>query len=347
MAEMMQAIVKAKAAPGIEIRQVPVPVVGATDVLVRVRAASVCGTDLHIFNWDPWAQGRIKPPLVPGHEFCGVVERVGEDVTTVKAGDFVSAEMHVACGKCLQCRTGQAHICQRVKIIGVDSDGAFAEFVKIPESNIWKLDQAIPEEWGSLMDPLGNAVHTVLAGEIATKTVAVIGCGPIGLFAIAVAKLCGAAEVFAVEVNPYRRGLATKMGADVVLDPASEDAAGRICKLTGGVGVDVVLEMSGHQDGIRIGFKALRTGGRVSLLGLPSREVTLNLADDVIFKGATVQGINGRKMFETWYQMEALLKGGKLDLDPVISHHIPLRDFDRAMELLKTGEASKIILTPF
>jgi threonine 3-dehydrogenase len=209
------------------------------------------------------------------------------------------------------------------------------------------LDPNIPQEWGSLMDPLGNAVHTVLAGEIATKTVAVIGCGPIGLFAIAVAKLCGAAEVFAVEVNPYRRALATKMGADVVLDPATEDAAARICELTGDSGVDVVLEMSGNEKGIRLGLKALRTGGRVSLLGLPSRDVSLNLAEDVIFKGAVLQGINGRKMYETWYQMEALLKGGKLDLDPVISHHIPLKDFAQAMELLKTGEASKIILTPF
>jgi threonine 3-dehydrogenase len=347
MAKRMQAIVKAHAAPGVEIREVPVPEIGPADVLVKVEAASVCGTDLHIYNWDPWAQNRIKPPLVPGHEFCGVVERVGEDVTAVKAGDFVSAEMHVACGKCLQCRTGQAHICQHVKIIGVDADGAFAEFVKIPESNIWKLDADLPRAWGSLLDPLGNAVHTVLSGEITTKTVAITGCGPIGLFAIAVAKLCGAAMVFAVEVNPYRRGLATKMGADVVLDPTTEDAAAKILAATEGVGVDVLLEMSGHQDGIRTGFQALRLGGRASLLGIPSRPVTIDLAEDVIFKGATVLGINGRKMWETWFQMSALLKGGKLDLDPVISHTMPLRDFDKAMALLKSGEASKIVLTKF
>jgi len=347
MAKTMQAIVKAHAAPGIEIREVPVPDIGATDVLVRVEAASVCGTDLHIYNWDPWAQNRIKPPLIPGHEFCGIVERVGEDVTAVAPGDFVSAEMHVACGKCLQCRTGAAHICQKVKIIGVDADGAFAEFVKIPESNIWKLDPSLPRAWGSLLDPLGNAVHTVLAGEIATKTVAITGCGQIGLFAIAVAKLCGAAMVFAVEVNPYRRSLATKMGADVVLDPTTEDATARILAATDGVGVDVLLEMSGHQNGINTGLKALRTGGRASLLGIPSRPVTLDLAEDIIFKGAVVQGINGRKMYETWFQMEALLKSGKLDLDPVISHTMPLRDFDKAMDLLKSGEASKIVLTKF
>jgi threonine 3-dehydrogenase len=345
--KVMQAIVKAHAAPGVELREVPVPSIGPTDVLVRVEAASVCGTDLHIYNWDPWAQNRIKVPLVPGHEFCGVVERVGEDVTTVCAGDFVSAEMHVACGKCLQCRTGGQHICHNVKIIGVDSDGAFAEFVKIPEANIWKLDPTLPRAWGSLLDPLGNAVHTVLAGEIATKSVAIVGCGPIGLFAISVAKLCGASLVFAVEINPYRRSLAAKMGADVVLDPRDGDTAAKIILATGGGGVDVLLEMSGHQDGIKLGFSVLRTGGRASLLGIPAREISINLAEDIIFKGATVQGINGRKMFETWFQMEALLKGGKLDLDPVISHTMPLREFAAAMELLKSGEASKIVLTKF
>jgi threonine 3-dehydrogenase len=347
MAETMQAIVKAQAGPGVEIQQVPVPAIGPTDILVRVEAASVCGTDLHIYNWDPWAQNRVKAPLIPGHEFCGVVERAGDAVTAVQAGDFVSAEMHVACGKCLQCRTGEQHICRNLKIIGVDTDGAFAEFVKIPESNIWKLDASLPRAWGSLLDPLGNAVHTVLAGEIATKSVAIVGCGPIGLFAIAVAKLCGAAEVFAIEVNPYRRGLAAKMGADVVLDPSDGDAAAKILLATGGGGVDVLLEMSGHQDGIRTGFRVLRTGGRASLLGIPAREISINLAEDIIFKGATVQGINGRKMFETWFQMEALLKSGKLDLDPVISHTMPLREFSKAMDLLKSGEASKIILTKF
>jgi threonine 3-dehydrogenase len=343
----MQAIVKAHAGPGVELREVPVPAIGPTDVLVRVEAASVCGTDLHIYNWDPWAQNRVKPPLIPGHEFCGVVERIGDDVTSVRPGDFVSAEMHVACGKCIQCRTGEQHICQNVKIIGVDADGAFAEFVRIPEANIWKLDSTLPRAWGSLLDPLGNAVHTVLAGEIATKSVAIVGCGPIGLFAIAVAKLCGAAEVFAIEVNPYRRGLAAKMGADVVLGPGDGDTAAKILHATGGSGVDVLLEMSGHQEGIRTGFKVLRTGGRASLLGIPPREISINLAEDIIFKGATVQGINGRKMFETWFQMEALLKSGRLDLDPVISHTMPLKDFAAAMDLLKSGEASKIILTKF
>jgi threonine 3-dehydrogenase len=342
----MQAIVKAEPKAGIEVQEVSLPDFGPSDVLVKVEAASVCGTDLHIFDWDPWAQGRIQPPLIPGHEFCGVVSAVGKDVTTVKEGDFVSAEMHVACGKCLQCRTGQAHICQYVKIIGVDANGAFAEFVTIPETNIWKLDPSLPREYASILDPLGNAVHTVLAGDIAAKTVAVIGCGPIGLFAIAVAQACGAAAVYALEINEHRRALAKQMGANEALNPAKDDVFALIQEQTNGVGVDVVLEMSGHPDAMRQGFRILRTGGRVSLLGIPSRPVEIDFANDIIFKGAIVQGINGRKMYETWYQMEALLKTGKLDLSPVITHRLPMHDFAKGMELLKTGEASKILLYP-
>jgi threonine 3-dehydrogenase len=342
----MQAVVKTAARPGIEIREVPVPSYGPSDVLVKVDAASVCGTDLHIYNWDPWAQGRVHPPLIPGHEFCGTVAQVGDQVSAVRPGDFVSAEMHVACGKCLQCRIGQAHVCQSVKIIGVDANGAFADYVVIPESNIWKLDPSLPREYGSILDPLGNAVHTVLAAEIAARSVAIVGCGPIGLFAIAVARACGASTVFALEVSEHRRKLARAMHADHVLDSAKEDVAAIVAEQTGGVGVDVVLEMSGHADAMRLGFQILRTGGRVSLLGIPSRPVELDFARDIIFKGATVLGINGRKMYETWVQMEALLKAGKLDLAPVITHRLPMSEFARCMDLLKSGEASKIVLTP-
>src|SRR5437763_6009307 len=254
MRNSMLAVVKAEAAPGVEIREVKVPKSGRTDVLVKVRVASICGTDLHIYNWHRWAQGRIHPPLIPGHEFCGEVVAYGAEVTSVKEGDFVSAEMHVACGKCLQCRTGEAHICQNVKIIGVDANGAFAEYVVIPESNIWKLDPAIPLEYASILDPLGNAVHTVLAGEIAAKSVAVTGCGPIGLFSIAVAKAVGATSVFAIEVNEHRRKIAREMKDDYVLDPSKENASATVMAKTGGLGVDVVLEMAGHPDSIRTAF---------------------------------------------------------------------------------------------
>ena len=255
MAETMLAVVKPEAAPGADVREVKIPGFGRTDVLVKVKVASICGTDLHIYNWDRWAQNRIHPPLIPGHEFCGEVVAFGDEVTSVREGDFVSAEMHVACGKCLQCRTGEAHICQNVKIIGVDTDGAFAEYVVIPESNIWKLDPAIPQEYASILDPLGNAVHTVLAGEIAAKTVAITGCGPIGLFSIAVAKAVGAASVFAIEVNEHRARIAREMQADYVLNPAKEDVDAIIMEKTGGLGVDVVLEMAGHPDSIRTALR--------------------------------------------------------------------------------------------
>jgi len=346
MADTMLAVVKPDAAPGAEIRQVKFPEFGLSDVLVKVDVASVCGTDLHIYNWDPWAQNRIHPPLIPGHEFCGHVAAVGKEVTTVKEGDFVSAEMHVACGKCLQCRTGEAHICQHVKIIGVDANGAFAEYVVIPESNIWKLDPSIPKEYASILDPLGNAVHTVLAGDIAAKTVAITGTGPIGLFSIAVARACGATQIFAIETNKYRRAIAQQMKADFVIDPTVEDPKQIVMDETEGIGVDVVLEMAGHPSAIRTGFDILRRGGRISLLGIPSRPISLDFADDIIFKGATIQGINGRKMYQTWYQMTALLKAGKLDLHPVITDRLAMKDFNKGMERLKTGEASKILLYP-
>src|SRR5262245_4363654 len=318
MANTMLAVVKPEAAPGADVREVKIPKFGRTDVLVKVKVASICGTDLHIYEWDRWAQRRIHPPLIPGHEFCGEVVAFGDEVTTVKEGDFVSAEMHVACGKCLQCRTGEAHICQNVKIIGVDADGAFAEYVVIPESNIWKLDPAIPIEYASILDPLGNAVHSVLAGEIAAKTVAITGCGPIGLFSIAVAHAVGASQVFAIETNAHRRSIASKMKADFVLDPASEDVTAAVLDRTGGLGVDVVLEMAGQPKAIRTAFDIVRRGGRISLLGLTSKPISLNFSEDIIFKGVTIQGINGRRMYQTWYQMTALLKAGKLDLHSAI-----------------------------
>jgi threonine 3-dehydrogenase len=320
----------------------PVPAIGAADVLVRVKTASICGTDLHIYGWDRWSQGRIKPPLTLGHEFCGAVESAGEEVTAVKAGDFVSAEMHVNCGHCRQCRLGEAHICQNLRIIGIDQDGAFAE--KIPAPNIW-CRMAIPSTT-AYSDPLGNAVHTVLAGPIAGQTVLVTGCGPIGLMSIAVAKACGSSTVFATETNENRRAMAKKMGADVVLNPAAEDAVARILAETNGTGVDALLEMSGNPTAIQQGFKALRAGGRASLLGIPTENVPLDLVNDVIFKGATVQGIYGRRMYGTWVQMTALLKAGRLNLEPLFGEREPLEKFENAFAKLQGGLAGKILLFP-
>jgi threonine 3-dehydrogenase len=281
-----------------------------------------------------------------GHEFCGTVDKVGSEVTSVKPGDFVSAEMHVNCGRCRPCRMGQLHLCQNVKIIGIDADGCFAEFVRIPIRNIWKVDPAIPEHYAAILDPLGNAVHTVLAGEIAALNVVVTGAGPIGLMAIAVARACGSAMIFATEVNPHRRALAKQMGADEALDPNQGDVVARVLEATEGAGVDVLLEMSGNSAAIHQGFQMLRPGGRASLLGIPKDPVTFDLVNDVIFKGATVQGIYGRKMFETWVQMTELLKHGRLNLEPLFKERLPLENFADAFSLLESGEAGKILFYP-
>src|SRR5215470_7434495 len=326
----MKALRKTNPGKGLQLENLSVPAIGPTDVLVRVKASSICGTDLHIYGWDRWSQGRIKPPVTLGHEFCGTVEKAGQEVTAVKPGDFVSAEMHVNCGHCQQCRLGEAHICQNVRIIGIDQDGAFAEFVKIPASNIIKLDPNIPERYGAILDPLGNAVHTVLAGPIAGQTALVTGCGPIGLMSIVVAKACGSSMVFATETSEQRRAMAKKMGADLVVNPAEEDAVKRILGETGGTGVDALLEMSGNPLAIQQGFKALRAGGRASLLGIPTENVPLDLVNDVIFKGATVQGIYGRRMYETWVQMTALLKAGRLNLELLFGEREPLDKFEDA-----------------
>ena len=342
----MKALRKIKPARGLSYERADVPSPGPTDVIVRVKIASICGTDLHIYGWDRWSQGRIKPPVTLGHEFCGVVESVGSEVNAVKPGDFVSAEMHVNCGHCHQCRVGEAHICQNLKIIGIDQDGAFAEFVKIPATNIIKLDPSIPEHYGAILDPLGNAVHTVLAGPIAGHTVLVTGCGPIGLMSVAVAKACGSSTVFATETNEHRRAMARKMGADVVLDPTAGDEVAKILADTDGTGVDVLLEMSGNPTAIQRGFKSLRAGGRASLLGIPTENVPLDLVNDVIFKGATVQGIYGRRMYLTWEQMTALLKAGRLNLEPLFGERVNLSEFEDAFAKLQGGLAGKILLYP-
>ena len=242
---------------------------------------------------------------------------------------------------------GQPHVCQNVRIIGIDADGCFAEFVRIPAANIWKIDPAIPEHYAAIMDPLGNAVHTVLAGPIAGMNVVVTGAGPIGLMAIAVARASGCALIFATEVNPHRRELAKTMGADVVLDPSDPNVVARVREATHeGGGVDVLLEMSGHPSAIHQGFEMLRAGGRASLLGIPKDPVTFDLVNDVIFKGATVQGIYGRRMFETWVQMTELLKHGKLNLEPLFRERMPLDKFDEAFSLLESGQAGKVLLYP-
>jgi len=345
MQDKMKAVLKAEAAPGATVALVDIPQVGPRDVLVQVKAASICGTDMHIYEWDAWAQSRMQVPRIFGHEFAGEIVEVGKDVTELVPGDFVAAETHITCGHCYQCQTGQAHVCRNVQILGIDRDGAFAEYIAIPEKVAWKTGKEIDHMVASIQEPFGNAVHATFAGEIAQMTVAVFGCGPIGLWAVGLARTSGASTIFAIEPNAMRLDIATKMGADYVLNPREVDPVQKILAVTDGLGVDVVLEMSGHPQAIRQGFKALRNGGRVSLLGLPSRMVELDLANDIIFKGATVLGISGRRIFDTWYRTRRILETGQLDLKQVITHTLPFDQIQEAMEIMKSGDCGKIVLT--
>lgn len=340
----MQAIVKDTRAPGLTVTSVPKPSAGPGEVLIAVRHAGVCGTDLHIADWDAWAQGRIKPPLVIGHEFAGEIVAIGEAVTGLAVGQLVTAEGHIVCGHCLPCRTGDAHVCRRTQIIGVDRDGAFAEFIAMPASNVMRLD-GIPPQIGAIMDPIGNAVHTVLqGGSLAGSAVMVVGCGPIGCFAVGVARAAGASIVMASDLNPTRRDIARKMGAHAVIDPAKEDVVARVTQLTSGDGADVVCEMSGHPSGHAQAFAVARPGGRVNMLGTPSRTTEVDFARDVIFKGLTIYGVTGRRMYDTWQQMGRFIRAGQLDPSPVITHRFPLERMAEAIGVIKDGSAGKVIL---
>ena len=342
----MRALVKESAGPGMALRDVPRPASGPSDVLIRVRHAGVCGTDLHIWEWDGWAAGRLRPPVVVGHEFAGEVVELGSEARAaglLEVGDLVTAEGHIVCGHCLQCRTGSAHLCQRTQVIGVDRDGAFAEYITMPVSNVMRLD-GIPTEIGAIMDPLGNAVHTVLEADVPGSTVLVIGCGPIGCFAVGVARAAGASLVLASDYNPRRLDIARCMGAHVVLNPAEDDVVARARELTKGDGVDLVCEMSGHPSGHAQAFAAARLGGRVNLLGTPSQPTQVDFARDVIFKGLTLYGVSGRKLYRTWDQMRRFLRTGQLDPRPVLTHRFPLARIAEAIQVIKEGQAGKVIL---
>ncbi len=312
--------------------------------MIRVHHAGVCGTDVHIADWDEWARGSIRPPVVVGHEFAGEIVEIGSDVDDAFAtGQLVTAEGHIVCGHCRQCRTGNAHICQRTQIIGVDRDGAFAEYLAMPAINVMPLN-GIPTTTGAIMDPLGNAFHTVLSGDVSGSSVLILGCGPIGCFAVGIARAAGASRVIASDVNAKRLELAHNMGAHVLLNPSHDDVVARVLEETGGEGADLVCEVSGNHDAITQAFKAVRLGGRINLLGLPKGTIPVDLSTDVIFKGATVYGVIGRKMYETWNQMRTFLGSGMLDPTPVITHRLPLEEIDRALDAIRSGEAGKVIL---
>jgi threonine 3-dehydrogenase len=342
----MRALVKESAGPGIVLREVPTPVCGPSEALIQVHYAGVCGTDLHIWEWDSWASNRLKLPVTVGHEFAGEIIQLGPGAGAdglLRVGDLVTAEGHGVCGHCLQCRLGDAHLCRRTQIIGVDRDGAFADYIVMPASNVMKLD-GIPTEIGAIMDPLGNAVHTVLEADVPGSTVLVLGCGPIGCFAVGVARAAGASLVLASDFNPKRLDLARAMGAHVTLNPGTDDVLGRVRELTNGDGVDLVCEMSGHPSGHTQAFAAARLGGRVNLLGTPNRTTEVDFARDVIFKGLTLYGVTGRKMYQTWHQMQRFLRAGQLNPRPVITHRFPLERIADAIQVIKDGQAGKVIL---
>lgn len=345
MSATMKALRKLEPGVGLVMCDVPIPKIRGNEVLVKVIKRAICGTDLHIWSWDAWSAGRIKPPVTTGHEFYGEIVEIGADVGHYRVGELVSAEMHVVCNQCSLCRTGQAHLCDNVVILGVDGDGCFAEYVAIPEYNLWRVPEGIDPEWAAIYDPFGNAVHTVMAGETVGKSMLVLGGGPIGLMAIAVAKAAGASQVLLSEISPYRRDLGVKMGADRVINPAAEDFETAVREATRGQGVDVVLEMSGHPAAIAQGFRVIKKGGRYTLLGIPSKPVTLDFAKDLIFPGIILQGINGRRMFNNWYQMDAFLVSKRVDLAPVITHRFPMSEFKTAFETGLSGLSGKIILT--
>ncbi|MGV3615980.1 MAG: L-threonine 3-dehydrogenase [Fimbriimonas sp.] len=340
----MKAISKVRPEPGVEIVQVPEPTAGKGEVKIRLEAASVCGTDLHIYSWDPWAAGRIQPPRIIGHEFCGTIVEIGEGVTERKVGDFVSSESHIICGHCRQCLHGQGHVCVNTRILGVDVDGGFAEYVVIPWESARPTDRSVPVEIAAFQDALGNAVHTAMAGPLKDQTVLITGMGPIGLFAVSVCKAAGAAKVITTEVSPYRIDLAHQVGADVVLNPKDGDLASRIMAEAPG-GVDATLEMSGHPTSLPLAIDCTRPGGRVSLLGVYGEGRQPVDMNQVIFKGLVLQGIVGRKLWETWDQMAELLQSGRLNLQPVITHKMHYTEFQKAMELMKAGQAGKVVFT--
>lgn len=340
----MRAIQKPARAPGLRLTDVPEPTCGRGDVLIHVRHAGVCGTDLHIAEWDEWARSRINPPVVVGHEFAGEIVEIGDEVEAdFSVGQGVTAEGHIVCGHCRQCKAGKGHVCRNTQIIGVDRDGAFASYIAMPASNVIPLG-TIPTEIGAIMDPIGNAFHTVLTAPIAGASVLVLGCGPIGCFAVGVARAAGAASIIASDLNERRLDLAEQMGANLVINPADADLTARVVDETAGEGVDIVCEMSGHPSAIRQAFQAVRPGGNVQLLGLPKDEVPVRLAQDLIFKGVTVYGVIGRLMYETWHQMQRFLGQGLFDPRPVMTHSFPLSAIDSALETIGSGAAGKVIL---
>jgi threonine 3-dehydrogenase len=338
----MHALVKQSPAPGIDLADIPKPTVGHNDVLIRVKRTAICGTDVHIYNWDEWARKTIPVPMAVGHEYCGVVVEVGSEVSGFTPGDRVSGEGHITCGYCRNCRAGRRHLCRNTQGVGVNRPGCFAEYVVIPALNAFKLPDAIDDEIAAILDPLGNAVHTALSFDVVGEDVLITGAGPIGIMATAIVRFIGARNVVITDVNDFRLDLARKMGATLALNVSRESLDDAMKQLGMQEGFDVGLEMSGNAGALRDMLRTMHHGGSIAMLGIPPTEVAIDW-NEVILKGLTIKGIYGRQMFETWYKMAALLQSG-LDVRPVITHRVPYTDYQHAFDIMRRGEAAKVVM---
>lgn len=345
----MKAVVKRKAEKGAEfVENFPIPKPGPKEVLVKIKATAICGTDIHIYDWSEWAQGAgIKFPLVLGHECSGEIIEVGNEVKESKIGDYVACETHIFCGTCFQCKNGTPHICQNLKAFGAYIDGCFAEYTVLPEKCIYKIPDTISPEIGALLEPLGPALRACMELQLTGDIVAIIGCGPIGLLSLASAKAMGASKIIAIDVIEDRLKLAKDMGAYLVLNPKNNsDIVGEIMNITDGIGVDSFIEASGNIDAINQGFKYLRKGGKIAFVGLPSKKLEINLISDIVFKEAKIIGIHGREIFRTWTKMVNMLTNGNLNISPIITNIMPLEKYQEAFQLLDEGCGCKIVLIP-
>ncbi len=338
----MKALVKQKAEPGIWMEDIPEPVPGHNDVLIRVNKTAICGTDIHIYNWDEWASKTIPVPMAVGHEFAGIIEEVGSEVRGLNPGDRVSGEGHITCGHCRNCRAGRRHLCRNTVGVGVNRQGCFAEYLVIPASNVFVLPDVITDDIASILDPLGNATHTALSFDLVGEDVLITGAGPIGIMAAAICRHAGARHIVITDVNDYRLDLASRMGASRTVNVTAERLEDVMSELKMTEGFDVGLEMSGNPQAFRDLLRTMHHGGKVALLGIPPGDTAIDW-NQVIFKGLVIKGIYGREMFETWYKMASMLQSG-LDISPIITHHLPITDYQRGFEIMNSGRSGKVIL---
>ena len=338
----MKALIKKKSEPGIWFEDVIEPTCGRNEVKIKITHSSICGTDLHIFNWDDWAKRTIKTPLTIGHEFCGIISEVGLGVKHYKQGDRVTGEGHITCGNCRNCRAGKTHLCQKTLGIGVNRDGAFAEYLIIPESNVWRVHNEISSEISSFFDPFGNAVHAALSYDMVGEDVLITGAGPIGIMAVSICKFIGARNIVITDTNDFRLNLAKTAGASQTINIKKNKISDYFDELNISNGFDIGLEMSGNPDAFKGLLENMYNGGKVALLGLLPKSTIINW-DDVIFKGLHIKGIYGREMYETWYKMTQMTRSG-LDISNVLTHKFPIEDYKKAFQVMQTGQCGKIVL---